>query len=80
MRPGDRAIVERLEKSRELIRRQFAAEPSIRAELLFEIADKFAELRDLKTLTERHGRRLGRSPGTPTCRGFRPGIGARPPN
>ena len=52
VRPGDRAIVERLEKSRELIRRQFAAEPSVRAELLFEIADKFAELRDLKTLTD----------------------------
>jgi tetratricopeptide (TPR) repeat protein len=52
VRPGDSAIAERLKKSRELIRRQFAAEPSVRAELLFEIADKFAELRDLKTLSD----------------------------
>ena len=50
--PGDRSISERLAKSRELVRRQFASEPAIRAELLFEIADKLAELRELATLAD----------------------------
>jgi serine/threonine-protein kinase len=48
--PGDASVTDRLKKSRDLVNRQFAAEPSIRADLLFNVAEKLAELRDLVTL------------------------------
>jgi serine/threonine-protein kinase len=50
--PGDPSVAERLNRSRELVNRQFASEPAIRAELLFDIAEKLAELRDLMGLGE----------------------------
>jgi serine/threonine-protein kinase len=50
--PGDPSVADRLKRSRDLVNRQFAGEPAIRAELLFDVAEKLAELRDLVTLGE----------------------------
>ena len=50
--PGDPSVAERLKKSRDLVNRQFAGDPAIRAELLFDVAEKLAELRDLVSLGE----------------------------
>ena len=44
--PGDASILERLDNSRALLRQQFAGDPAIRAGLLFNIAERYAELRE----------------------------------
>jgi eukaryotic-like serine/threonine-protein kinase len=43
---GDASILERLESSRALLRQQFAGDPAIRAGLLFNVAERYAELRE----------------------------------
>jgi serine/threonine protein kinase/tetratricopeptide (TPR) repeat protein len=45
---GDASFFERLESSRALVRQQFAGDPAIRAGLLFNIAERYAELRAQK--------------------------------
>jgi serine/threonine-protein kinase len=50
--PGNTGIQERLEKSRRLLRLQFVADPAIRAELLFDIAERYGEVRDLTKMAE----------------------------
>jgi eukaryotic-like serine/threonine-protein kinase len=47
---GDVSILERLESSRALLRQQFAGDPAIRAGLLFNIAERYGEMREQQKL------------------------------
>ena len=49
---GDASIRERLDNSRALLRQQFAGDPAIRAGLLFNIAERYAELREQQKFGE----------------------------